>query len=193
MSLYQEQFSAATKAQVEAQLAFFTSLTGKAFESIEKIVELNMSAAKASLEESTSNVRNLLAAKDPQEFFSLVGTQTQPNPEKALAYSRHVSVILSGMNSEISAAAEAQVAEHSRKVNALVEEVSKNAPAGSEPVISLVKSAIASSSVNYEKLAKSTKQAVDTIEENIHTASAQLVQNVASAHNRVNAAVNARK
>ena len=44
-----EQFSSATKASLDAQFALFTSLTGKAFESIEKIVELNLTAAKATL------------------------------------------------------------------------------------------------------------------------------------------------
>ncbi|MGI4847741.1 MAG: phasin family protein [Janthinobacterium lividum] len=128
MSIFQEQFSAATKAQMQAQLAFMTSLTGKAIESLEKIVELNMNAAKASFDESSANLKDLLAAKDSQEFFSLLSVQAQPNSEKALAYSRHVGVIVSGLQTEISSAAEAQIAENNRKVGALVDEVSKNAP-----------------------------------------------------------------
>ena len=83
-----EQFSSATKSNLEAQFALFSSLTGKAFEGIEKIVELNLTAAKATLEESTAAAKQLLAAKDPQEFFSLTAAQAQPSAEKAIAYGR---------------------------------------------------------------------------------------------------------
>src|SRR5450759_5904919 len=63
-----EQFSNATKTQFEAQLAMMTALTNKAFESVEKIVDLNMSAVKASLEESTAAAKQILTAKDQQEL-----------------------------------------------------------------------------------------------------------------------------
>ena len=66
MTSFQEQFSAATRTNLESQLALLSALTGKAFESVEKVIELNMNVAKAALEESTSNARQLLAAKDPQ-------------------------------------------------------------------------------------------------------------------------------
>jgi len=193
MSLFQEQFSAAAKAQFEAQLSFMNSLAGKAFESIEKIAELNLNAAKASFEESSANLQSLLAAKDGQELFSLLSAQAQPNTEKVLAYGRHIGVIVSGMQNEITSAAEAQIAENSRKVGAMVDEVSKSAPAGSEPVMSLVRSAIANSNASYDKLTKTTKQAVDAIEANINNVSAQLVQNVAKANHRGNTVAGVRK
>jgi len=41
-----EQFSNATKANLESQFAIFSALTNKAFEGVEKLVELNLSAAK---------------------------------------------------------------------------------------------------------------------------------------------------
>ena len=64
-----EQFSTATKSNLEAQFAMFSSLTNKAFEGIEKIVDLNLTAAKTSLEETSSTAKQLMSAKDPQEFF----------------------------------------------------------------------------------------------------------------------------
>ena len=91
-----EQFSSATKTNLEAQFALFSSLTSKAFEGIEKIVELNLTAAKATLEESTAAAKQLLSAKDPQEFFSLSAAQAQPSAEKAIAYGRHLAAITSG-------------------------------------------------------------------------------------------------
>lgn len=171
-----EQFSAATKANFEAQIALITALTNKAFESVEKLVDLNLTAAKATLEESNSATKQLLAAKDPQEFSSQVAAQAQPSAEKALAYGRNVASIASGFQAELTKAAEEQVAEANRKVLALIEEASKNAPAGSEQVIAMVKQAFGTANASYEQLAKTTKQAVETLEGNLNQAVTQFSQ-----------------
>lgn len=165
-----EQFSSATKANFEAQIAMITALTNKAFESVERVVELNMTAAKASLEESTVAAKQLLSAKDPQEFFSLTTAQTKPTAEKALAYGRHLANIASTAQAEFTQVAETQIAETNRKVLSLIEEVTKNAPAGSENVVAMIKTAMGNANAGYEQLTKTTKQAVETMESNINTA-----------------------
>jgi phasin family protein len=172
----QDQFSAATKANIEAQLALVNALTTKAFEGVEKLIDLNMTVAKTSLEESNVTAKQLLSAKDPQEFFSLAAAQAQPNAEKAVAYARHVANIASATQAEITKTAEAQLAETTRKVTSLVDDVAKNAPAGSENMIAIVKSMIGNANAGYEQLAKTTKQAVEVIENNLTTATAQLTQ-----------------
>ncbi|MGK5009245.1 phasin family protein [Janthinobacterium sp. MDB2-8] len=171
-----EQFSSATKTNLEAQFALFSSLTGKAFEGIEKIVELNLTAAKATLEESTAAAKQLLSAKDPQEFFSLSAAQAQPSAEKAIAYGRHLAAITSGTQAEFSKAAESQIAETNRKVLSLVEEVTKNAPAGSENAVAILKSAIGNANAGYEQFSKTSKQAVEAIEANLTSAVNQFTQ-----------------
>ena len=176
MFTFQDQFSTATKANFEAQLALIASLTGKAFESVEKLVELNLTAAKSSLEESAINARQLLSAKDPQEFIALSASQAKPNAEKALAYGRHVAGIASSAQAEFTRAAEAQISETGRKVTALVDDVSKNAPAGSENVISALKSAISNANAGYEQFSKNAKQVAQTVEANVTSATAQFSQ-----------------
>ena len=171
-----EEFSAATKSHFEAQLAMITALTNKAFESVEKIVDLNMNAVKASLEESTATAQRLMAVKDPQALMALSTAQAQPTAEKALAYSRHLAGIASSTQAEFTKAAEAQIAETNRKVLALVEEVSKNAPAGSEQMVAMMKSAIGNANAGYEQLTKTTKQAVEAMEGNLNNAVAQFSQ-----------------
>jgi phasin family protein len=176
VSTFPEQFSAATKANFEAQIAFLTAFTNKTFESVEKIIDLNMNVAKASLEESTATAKQILSAKDPQEFFSLTAAQAQPSAEKAIAYGRHLANIASSAQAEFTKAAEDQIAETNRKVIALVEEVTKNAPAGSESAVAFVKSAIGNASAGFEQLSKTSKQAAETLEANITTATNQFVQ-----------------
>lgn len=171
-----EQFSNATKANFESQFAIFSSLTSKAFEGIEKLIELNMTAVKASLEESSAATRQLMGAKDPQEFFTLSAAQAQPTADKAVSYGRQLASIAAGTQAEFNKAAETQMAETNRKVVSLVDEVSKNAPAGSESAVAVLKATIGNASAGYEQLAKTTKQAVEALETNMNAAVTQFTQ-----------------
>jgi len=173
-----EQFSNATKSALEAQFNLFSSLSAKSFDSLEKLIALNLSTAKTSLAESTATARALLAVKDPQEFISLTTGKVQPGAEKALAYSKEVTAIVRGTSAEFVQAAESQIAEANRKVLSLVDEVSKNAPAGSEPFVSAVKTAIGNASAGYEHLSKTAKQAAETVENNVTTAVSQFAAKV---------------
>lgn len=176
-----EQFSNATKSTFEAQFALFSSLSAKTFESMEKLVALNLSTAKASLAESTESARALLAVKDPQEFISLTTSKVQPSAEKALAYSKEVAAIVRGAGAEFTQAAEGQMAEANRKVLSLVDEVSKNAPAGSEQFVSAMKTAIGNASAGYEHMSKTAKQAAETVESNVNSAVSQFAAKIPTA------------
>lgn len=171
-----DQFSAIAKTNFESQMSTFATLAAKAFESVEKVVDLNLNAAKASLEDSAVTAKQLLAAKDPQEFFSLTAAQAQPAAAKAIAYGRHLANIASSTQAEFARAAEEQIAETGRKMSALVEDVSKNAPAGSENVIAIVKNAIGNANAGYEQFTKTTKQAVEVMEANLNSAVSQFAQ-----------------
>ncbi|MGI4848207.1 MAG: phasin family protein [Janthinobacterium lividum] len=184
MFLSQEQFSSATKTQFDTQLAYMHSLSSGIFDNLQKVAQLNLATAKTLFEESTAATRNMLAAKDFQEQINVLTTQSKQSPEKLFAYSRHLTAIVSGMHSDLSSKTENQVNTQGEKLTNFVDEISKNAPAGSENVISAVKSAINSSNRNYEKFNKGTRQMVDALEKNLNVASSQLVQNVAAQENQ---------
>ena len=92
-----EQFAAAQKANFETLFG----LTTKAFEGIEKLVELNLQVVKSTLAESQENAQRALSVKDAQEFFALQAGLTQPISEKALSYGRHVYEIVSATQGRI--------------------------------------------------------------------------------------------
>lgn len=169
----QDQISVTTRSTIEAQLAMLTSLTDKTFESIEKLVNLNINAVKATLAESNAATKQLLIAKDPQEFFSLSAAQAQPAVEKALAYGRHLATIASSTQAEFAQAAEAQLMDMNRKVSKLIDAAAKNAPAGSENAIGIMKTAIENATVGYEQLTRTTKQAMEAVEANMTAAVSQ--------------------
>jgi phasin family protein len=183
MFAFPEQFSNATKANLESQFALLSALTTKTFEGVEKLVELNLNTAKATLENSSATARQLLAVKDPQEFFAVTAAQAQPNADKALAYGRQVASIAADTGAEFSRAAESQIAEVNRKVISLVDEVTKNAPAGSESYVSALKTVISNANAGYEQFTKTSKQAAEAIESNLNAAVSQFTQAAGKAAN----------
>ncbi|MBC3832388.1 phasin family protein [Undibacterium amnicola] len=171
-----EQFIAATKTNLEAQFAAITALNQKAFEGLEQFVSLNVNAAKATFEEGTAATQQLLNAKDAQELIALASAQAKPNAEKALAYGRHLATITSATQQEFTKAVESHIAETNAKVVSLIDEVTKNAPAGSEQAVTALKSVVGNINAGYEQMSKTTKQAVATLEDNLANATKQFTQ-----------------
>ncbi len=159
-----DQVAAASKANLETLFG----LTNKAFEGVEKLVELNMQVAKATLAESADNAKAALSAKDAQELLALQASLLQPSAEKAAAYSRHLYDIATSTGAEVSKTAEAQFTELQKSYMAVVDGALKNAPAGSENAVSLVKSAISAANNAYESAQKAAKQAADIAEANFN-------------------------
>jgi phasin family protein len=153
------------------QVAF--GLAGKTFEGVEKFVELNLTAARASLTESSDYAKSVIAVKDVQQLLALQTAALQPLAEKAAAYNRHVADIAQATATEYAKVAEAQVAEVQAKFAALVENASQNAPAGFETPVALVKSAMAAATNGYESVQKAVKQATDLAQANIEAVTAQ--------------------
>ncbi|MEO3713045.1 phasin family protein [Roseateles flavus] len=157
-----EQIFAAHKANIETLFG----LTNKAFEGVEKLVELNLQVAKATLAEAAENTQAALSVKDAQELLALQTSLLQPSAEKAAAYSRHLYDIATATNAEVAKVAEAQFAEAQTKFNAVVDTAAKNAPAGTENAVALVKSAVAAANNAIENIQKAAKQATEVAEAN---------------------------
>ena len=178
-----EQFAAAQKANLETLFG----LTSKAFEGVEKLVELNIQVVKSTIAEGQENAQRALSVKDAQELLALQASLTQPVAEKVLSYGRHLYEIASATQAEFARVAEAQYEEQNKKVQALVDNVAKNAPAGSETAVAVIKSAITAANTTYETVHKATKQAVEIAESNFNaaaTAAQKAAQQAASQASR---------
>jgi phasin family protein len=157
-----EQMMAAQKANFDTLF----DLSNKAFEGIEKLVELNLQVAKASMGDVAETTKAALSVKDAQELLSLQAGLLQPAAEKAAAYSRHLYDIAAATNAEVTKAAEAQISDVQKKFMSTVDSAVKNAPAGTENAVALVKSAVAAANNAYESVNKAAKQAADVAEAN---------------------------
>jgi len=166
-----EQVMASHKANVETLFG----LTSKAFEGVEKLVELNMTASRAALADAANQAQSVLSVKDAQELLALQSALFQPLAEKTVAYSRHLYDIASGTGAEFGKAFESQAAEAQKKFVGLVDNAAKNAPAGSETAVAVMKSAVAAANNALESIQKSVKQATELAESNFNAVAANAV------------------
>ncbi|KJS69058.1 MAG: Phasin (PHA-granule associated protein) [Comamonadaceae bacterium BICA1-1] len=162
-----EQMIAAQKANMETLFG----LTQKAFEGVERMLELNMQATRAALAESSNNAQALLSVKDAQELLALQAALMQPLADKTAAYSRQLYEIAAGTGSEFAKFAENQGAEVQQKFMAVVDNVARNAPAGSETAVVAMKAAVNSANKAMESVQRAVHQATEVAQTNFQSMS----------------------
>ena len=168
MNMNVDQLSKATKTQVEAQLHTMSHLAEKALLNVSELAELNIATAKASLEEASAIVQEVLSAKDMQSVFVVVQSQAQPTAEKAVSYSRHLAAIASKAQADLTKAAQERVAEAAANVNTLVNDLTKTAPTGTETFVEAFRSNIANANAAYAKFLQASQSAYDKYQDQLH-------------------------
>lgn len=102
MFSFTEQFSAATataKSQLDKQINIANEYATTAFDGVQQIIALNVSATKASVEKSSAAAKQLFEAKDPAEFFK--NPVQPPSLDNFLAYGRELASIASKTQAEL--------------------------------------------------------------------------------------------
>lgn len=177
MSNPAEQFAAVQQANLEA----FEGAMSKAFTGAEKLVELNLAASKAALGESFNHAKAVLAVKSPQEFLSLQAAFFQPMAEKSTAYFQHVQSIATEGSADFTKQFEATVADAQKAFGASMEQMSKNAPAGTEAAVAAFQSVVAQSQKAVEHTQAAIKKATAQAQANFAAASKQTTDMVKKA------------
>jgi len=158
-----EQLMAWNKANLEAAVRF----AGIALEGAERMLEVQLKAAKSAFADGVQQAKMLADVKDPQEFAQLKNTLAQPSLEKATSYVKSVYDVAAATQSEINKLVEEQVSEFNKQVVTGLDKVVKSAPAGSEMAVAAVKSAISAVNSTYDNLSKSAKQFAEMSQANI--------------------------
>ena len=177
MNYTAEQFTATNQANFQA----LETLATQAFAGVEKLVELNMQASKALLNESFAHAQAVLAAKDAQELLALHGNLLKPLADKTAAYAQHVQSIVAESGAELTKLVEAKSAEAQKSFNGAVETLAKNAPAGTESAVAAFKNAITAGQDAVESAQSSAKKAAVTAQSNFAAANTQVVDAVVKA------------
>lgn len=166
MSAVPQQVLANQKASVDNFLAIQEAV----FNGFEKLVDLNLKVARASLDEAAQKTQEALEVKDVQEAVNFASGLVQPSADKITAYGKHVYDIVSGVQTSITKLTEDQVVQAQRQIDDTIEQLAKNAPTGSEGAVALMKSSLATATSAYESAAKVARQATDAAESNIAAA-----------------------
>ncbi|MEN9864407.1 MAG: hypothetical protein RLZZ601_2171 [Pseudomonadota bacterium] len=174
MNLTPEQIAAAQKANLET----LSGLTNQALQSIEKLVELNMHIAKQSLGDSMSSAKKALEVKDIQQLLAHQAEAVQPMAEKIMAYSRHLYELAHETQANFTKSAEKEMQAGQKKINSLVEDWTKNAPAGSDAAVNAMKQAIASATNVFETSQKAVKHAVEVAQTNLSNATSTVEKTI---------------
>jgi phasin family protein len=164
------------------QLDAWTAVGNTLFNATEKLINLNITAVKAALQDTSDSGHSLLGARDVQEFIALASSAGQPNLEKLVGYSRNAYGIASGTSAELTKILESQLSEGNRRVTEFIDFAAKNAPSGAEPAVSFIKSAVATANTAFDTATKATRQATDWAESNL-AAAASATLNAATAAN----------
>ena len=172
-----EQFITTNKTNLQALQGFTT----QAFAGVEKLVELNMAASKAALGETFGHVQAAMGAKDPQEFMALQAGMFKPLADKTAAYAQHVQAIVTGSGAEFTKAVEAKAAEAQKAFAGVLENLTKNAPAGSETAVAAFKNAMAAGQNAFESAQTQAKKAIESAQSNFAAGATQATDAVKKA------------
>lgn len=171
MNFNADQITAANQANVEA----LKTLTTKAYAGFEKFVELNLAASKALMSESFAHTQAVLGAKDAKQLMELQAGAAQPMADKSASYGRHVSAIATETGAEFTKAVEGKVAEAQQAFAAAMDTLTKNAPAGTESAVAVLKNALTSSQTAIEQAQAAAKKAMEAAESSFTAAAEQAV------------------
>jgi phasin family protein len=100
MSSITEQFSVATRTQLETQITLFNTLASSVVNSAEKLIALHLNTGRASVAQSSATAKKLFDAQDPQQLFKL-GQNGALNFDPLFDYSRALYSIAANVQSEL--------------------------------------------------------------------------------------------
>ena len=169
-----EQFANATKTLFDLQMQTFNALANKTVKGVEQVVALNMAAAKNSMEGTLAAGQEMSQAKDPKAALDALAAQMRPGMANANEYREQLKAIIDEMANEFRQAADTHVAEAKSTLTALIYDVTQNVKPGSENAVEVIKAAIDNVFKGYEQVTQATRQAVQTVEEQVAKASAMV-------------------
>lgn len=173
-----EQLIALNKANLEVAMRF----AGVALTGAERMLDLQLKAAKTAFADSIESAKALASVKDLQQFAALKDNLAQPSIEKATAYAKSVYDVAAATQAEIGKLVEQQVADYNKQVVTVLDKLVKTAPAGSEVGIAALKSGIAAANSAYDNMSKVAKQFTDATQSNFDAVAKQAVNGVKKAN-----------
>ena len=155
-----DQISAAQKANADAYVALIRST----FDGVEKIAELNLSAAREFLNTSVETTQSLMGAKDFKEAAELQTSLTQPNLSKLTDYYRKLYELITETQKDVTGIMEEHYNSLSQRATSAIETSSSKAPLGGDVMAAAMKTLMGASTQAFENFTKLSKQITELTE-----------------------------
>ncbi|RQR62734.1 phasin family protein [Burkholderia sp. Bp9126] len=161
----QELVSSAQRANLEVVYG----LAGTMLEGIGKLAELNAQYTRSALEDAWVAVQN--AIDKPQDWTAFQGSiAAAPAAEKLQAYSRAFLGIVSSTHAEVLKVAQAGGDAYVHRIQAFVEDATRNTASAPEAAVAAWNSAIIAANTLYQTLGNTGQQAVEVARSNFDVA-----------------------
>lgn len=154
------------------------------FAGMEKVAELNIQAAKASVEESIQQSMSLLESKDVKALAETITQSAKPSGEKFIAYAKHVYDIASETRAEIARVVEKQFSEGNRQLTASLDAMAVNSPVGTEGVVTMVKSAVTAANAALDQVSGANRHLAETTDATVSNATNEVLNAGATSSSR---------
>jgi phasin family protein len=159
------------KAQ-QANLALVQNLSGNLFAGAEKLGQLHYKALTDLAAAQFDYAGKLLAVREPKALLELNAATFSPSAllDRQLAFNRDLLALATETQQQLAHYGEQQVAAGNRQVDEWVEQFASRAPAGAEPAVSALKTAVSNANDAYESVQKAAKDAADIADKAIRQA-----------------------
>jgi phasin family protein len=127
-------------------------------EKFERLAKLNLNTAKSALAGGARNAGAIAGVKDVPSLLALNAQLTAAGVESVLGYTRGVYGIGSEGQSAFSALAEDAWATYTKGVSAWVDQAGRNAPAGSQAAVHVLKSTLAATTAAFDHFSRASKE-----------------------------------
>jgi phasin family protein len=161
----------------QANLDMLFGLGNKVVEGVGKLAELNMQVTRSALADTLDLAQKALSVKEPQDWLAMQDGLAAPTAEKMESYNRQLFDIVLSTQVEFAKVAQMQCEAYGRQMQSVVEDVARNAPAGSEPAVAALDSAIKAANTLVETVRKTGQQAVEVARSNLDMAAAAASKN----------------
>lgn len=160
----QELVSSAQRANLDVVFG----LAGTMLDGVGKLAELNAQFARSTLQDAWAVAQN--AVEKPQDWTAFQGSIAAPMAEKLQSYTRELLGIVSSSHAEALKVAQAGGDAYVHRIQAFVEDATRNAPSAPEAAVAAWNSAIIAANTLYQTLGNTGQQAVEVARSNFDVA-----------------------
>jgi len=131
----------------------------------ERMVRLQLDAARAFIEDNAAQAKAMAEASDPRQLAELRARAAEATMERAIGYSKEFYEMASTAQAEVAKLMEGRVAQFNDEMLTAMQQALKSTP-GSDAALHALRSTLAASTAAVENLTKVARQMTETAADN---------------------------